>query len=341
MDAFVEERLSEYLDGTLSDKERAVVEAHLAESERARASLESLRYTVNLLKQTPAPALPRQFTLPVTVRAPARSTPTWLVWSLRGVAVGAAAAFVILLTATLVRLPSSGQSAGAPPAAVIALAPTQTSMPFSSAAPANDSNATGPTMITEAPQPTAAAQAFPVTETPAASRKAQAAPTIFPQQRSQPAPAQPTEVNEPTNAAPTATVVMPEMSAAGSAAAQTTPAPETTNTDDSLQATSTRRTVNGVVITDQLRVRRGPGLGFRSIGLLVAGETVSVVGRSADDTWLVIQYPKNTDTGLGWVGAIFVKLDEPSFTLPVLEAPPASRIDKTVTPETPPATVTP
>ena len=74
MDAYVEERLSDYLDGTLSDQERQIVEAQLAASERARVSYESLRYTVNLLKQTPAPVLPRQFTLPVTSLAPANNT---------------------------------------------------------------------------------------------------------------------------------------------------------------------------------------------------------------------------------------------------------------------------
>ena len=37
MDAFVEERLSDYLDGTLSAQERATVESYLAQSERARA----------------------------------------------------------------------------------------------------------------------------------------------------------------------------------------------------------------------------------------------------------------------------------------------------------------
>ncbi|MCI0478460.1 MAG: zf-HC2 domain-containing protein, partial [Anaerolineales bacterium] len=79
MDAWVEERLSEYLDGTLSPQERASVEAHLKASARARASLESLRWTVNLVKQSPAPALPRQFTLPVTHRAPARGAPAWMV----------------------------------------------------------------------------------------------------------------------------------------------------------------------------------------------------------------------------------------------------------------------
>src|SRR5581483_4859526 len=70
MDAFVEERLSDYLDGQLSSEERALVEAHLQKSERARASLESLRWTVNLIKQTPAPALP-----PVAPPVPAAAQP--------------------------------------------------------------------------------------------------------------------------------------------------------------------------------------------------------------------------------------------------------------------------
>lgn len=66
--AWVVERLSEYLDERLDASTRARVEAHLRECVECRASLESLRWTVALVKQAPAPALPRAFTLPVSAR---------------------------------------------------------------------------------------------------------------------------------------------------------------------------------------------------------------------------------------------------------------------------------
>jgi len=59
------ERLSEYIDNRLTPHERARIEQHLAECAACRASLGSLRWTVALVKQVPAPALPRTFVLPV------------------------------------------------------------------------------------------------------------------------------------------------------------------------------------------------------------------------------------------------------------------------------------
>lgn len=95
--AYVEARLSDYVDGQLPDDERARVQEHLRGCEQCRASLDSLQWTISLLKQVPAPGLPRQFTLPVTPRVPARGVPDWLVWSLRGVAVAATAIVVVLV----------------------------------------------------------------------------------------------------------------------------------------------------------------------------------------------------------------------------------------------------
>lgn len=66
MHAWVEERLSAYIDNEIAPHERPQVDSHLAECSRCRASLESLRWTVSLLKQAPAPAMPRSFMLPVT-----------------------------------------------------------------------------------------------------------------------------------------------------------------------------------------------------------------------------------------------------------------------------------
>ena len=74
--AWVEARLSEYLDNQLAANERAQIEQHLRECVDCRASFESLRWTIALVKQAPAPALPRAFTLAVPAvakRAPQKS----------------------------------------------------------------------------------------------------------------------------------------------------------------------------------------------------------------------------------------------------------------------------
>ena len=63
--AWVEERLSAYIDNQLAPLERAQFERHLRDCARCQRSLAALRWTVSLVKQAPAPALPRQFTLPV------------------------------------------------------------------------------------------------------------------------------------------------------------------------------------------------------------------------------------------------------------------------------------
>lgn len=64
--AWVEERLSAFIDNQLAQDERVRVTSHLGDCARCRASLESLQWTLSLVKQAPAPALPRSFTLPVT-----------------------------------------------------------------------------------------------------------------------------------------------------------------------------------------------------------------------------------------------------------------------------------
>src|SRR5690242_18000291 len=87
-----------------------------------------MRYTVNLLKQTPPPPLPRQFTLPVTTRAPAVSR-GWMVWGLRGVALAATVAFVLLLTVNLLR--QNNPSAAQAPALEAVAPPTQIAQQYS------------------------------------------------------------------------------------------------------------------------------------------------------------------------------------------------------------------
>src|SRR5437867_4381588 len=99
---YVEAQLSDYVDGRLPAAERARVRQHLQSCERCRASLRSLGWTINLLKQAPAPALPRQFTLPVPGAARAvREGAPWLKWGLSAASLAAAFVFVMLLTTDL------------------------------------------------------------------------------------------------------------------------------------------------------------------------------------------------------------------------------------------------
>lgn len=370
LDSYVEERLSEYIDGTLSDQDRAIVEAHLAKSERARESLDSLRYTISLLKQTTAPALPRQFTLPVTLRAPAQGTPAWLLWGLRGVAVAATAAFVILLTATLLRQPNGG-IANAPAALSqtqlpvnVALAPT--ALPY--AAPARNSVTANPP--TAAPAAGAAPQmitieaenaepVFPITETPfAAMSKALPTEAPLPTMEFIPTPliqSQPT--SQPNTQIPKPTTgpsgVNSDANAAGSSAPTgglpalapptkeqpTSPNEPSESTSEAATSTiqaPTQRTTSlqmpeGVVNVSQLRVRRGPGVEYRAIGSLRLGERVRVSGRNSSTTWLEIEYPRALETEPGWVGATFLEVNAPLENLPVVEPPPLQEPGETPT----------
>ncbi|MBI4674664.1 MAG: zf-HC2 domain-containing protein [Chloroflexi bacterium] len=352
MDAWVEERLSDYLDGTLSPQERASVEAHLRQSAHARASLEALRWTVNLLEQTPAPALPRQFTLPVTQRAPARGAPAWLVWSLRGVAVAATAAFVVLLTATLLRQNAGNgnaftqSAAPAAPSALIALAPTapatfpaRASQPQANAAEANATPSL--LMVTVAPaQPTS--EIMPVTVVPSISSNALVLPTATANSSQDVAPPGAPPAEQPTAAAVQKAQPTNASASASDAAGAT---PELGNTEPSPTSdSSTQRTigvevVEGVVTTFSLKVREGPGIRYRTIGGLKRGDRVFVIGRSQDRGWYLIQFEKNLQTGTGWIAAPFVQLNASPDLLPI--APPPEPTQPAARPTIPTPSATP
>lgn len=335
MDAYVEERLSDYLDGTLPDKERAIVQAHLATSERSRASLDALRYTVNLLKQTPAPVLPRQFTLPVTSRAPMQAAPGWLVWSLRGLGAAATAAFVILLVATLFRPAGPVSTAMAPaaaPAAPSMVALAVTGAPAPTLAVSSEALDANVTPVTETVDPASASQrVVPVTETPTIeARKSQPqqdadnfAPTFAPQATIAPIQAAPPAPSlEPTIAVP-----------AAGASANTGPAPElsqaTATADTFMTQSRIAVMLDGQVTLSELIVRAGPGTEYRVIGGLRRGDVVQIMGRSLDNGWLWIRYLKNRKTHEGWVSSAYVHVNGNLDTLPVTEFGPG----ETPTPE--------
>lgn len=154
---WVEERLSEYVDNRLSPRERATIEQHLADCATCRASLESLRWTIALVKQVPAPALPRSFTLPVP--AP-RATRVSLAFGLAQF--GAVLATVLLLAVigvdmlmqwsgvTGAPMPSAASEFAAPTLAIAAAPPTSTHDQVR-ALPAEP---TKPLAPTRAPRPT-------------------------------------------------------------------------------------------------------------------------------------------------------------------------------------------
>ena len=71
----MEERLSGFIDNQLAALERAQLERHLRDCKRCQTSLASLRWTISLVKQVPAPTLPRMFTLPMP--APTRPASAW------------------------------------------------------------------------------------------------------------------------------------------------------------------------------------------------------------------------------------------------------------------------
>ena len=102
------ETLSEYIDGRLSSGERGKVERHLEGCSVCSAELESLRYTVSLLRRMPATSPRRVYTL--TEATPLPSMP----WRMRVPvwAYGTAASVVIALFVLVLSADLSGSLAG-------------------------------------------------------------------------------------------------------------------------------------------------------------------------------------------------------------------------------------
>jgi len=95
----VEELLSAYIDGELSIEEATLVEKHLRECSACTQDLESLRQTVNLVRQLPAVSPPRSFTISHLV-VPKRPW-AWGYVYLRGATALAALLLIVLLAGDL------------------------------------------------------------------------------------------------------------------------------------------------------------------------------------------------------------------------------------------------
>ncbi len=98
------ELLSAYIDGEVTRDEAARVEQHLPTCRRCAGELESLRWTVNLLREVPPIPVPHSFAVRLADLEPEpaqrrRSLPNWLLNGLQW-ATAATAALMMLLIAT-------------------------------------------------------------------------------------------------------------------------------------------------------------------------------------------------------------------------------------------------
>lgn len=78
-----------------------------------------------------------------------------------------------------------------------------------------------------------------------------------------------------------------------------------------------------------VNVRTGPNVLYPSIGLLLVGQEVPVIGKSSGGTWLLIEYP-GVPSGQGWVYAPNMNLS-PGANPPVVEPPPTPTPEVTPT----------
>lgn len=205
------ELLSAYLDGQVTEAERADVEAQLAVSAAWREELASLRWTVGLLGSVPQAPLPRSFELPIPtapvsdtarevaaaagaarpttpappsgarpVARPAAPRPTattpWLSSVLRA---ASAVAVALLLAVVGLDVWQTGALRGRP-APMAAQAPASAPAPGSAAIEAPKA-AAAPTTAPAADARKAGPAAAPQAQAPSVLQNPAAAPTVFPQ----------------------------------------------------------------------------------------------------------------------------------------------------------------
>src|SRR5512139_1613262 len=92
---------------------------------------------------------------------------------------------------------------------------------------------------------------------------------------------------------------------------------------------------SGPVVTvnsdqDIINVRSGPSTDYPIVGVLVAGQQVPALGRSAGGDWVEIVYP-GVEEGVAWVYSYLVTVNQ---LLPIVEPPPTPtpRVTPTIDP---------
>lgn len=308
---YVEERLSDYIDGQLPDAERAEVRKHLQTCPQCQASLDSLGWTVKLLKQVPAPPLPRQFTLPVPESRPAPAP--WLKWGLATASVLAA-----LVLVSVVSLNYLSQQPAPTQFAVPAAAPPQhtlvAAVPPTSAPPIQDRSAAPTTLpAAQAPEVVPAATSAPL-------------PTVAPTSivlSAQSLPkASPTQERAPQVAKSAPATLECQACGGGGAFGLGGGAPETATPIIRMMTAPTAITDTGIVKDRAPAVRDSPSDKGNQIGSLTRGTQVQVLERDPTDSWLQIVFPIENIQGLtGWVAVGSITLSVPLENVPT-EVPP-------------------
>ena len=82
---------------------------------------------------------------------------------------------------------------------------------------------------------------------------------------------------------------------------------------------------------EQINVRSGPGTEYDKIGVLISGQEVPALGRSAQGLWIKIAYP-GVPGGTAWVYSFLVSV--PSGDVPIAAPPPTPtpRVTPTIDP---------
>jgi anti-sigma factor RsiW len=335
---YVEDRLSAYIDGQLPDMERVQVRKHLQACSQCQASLDSLGWTVRLLKQVPTPPLPRQFTLPVP--EPKGAPASWLRWGIAAASATAAVAFLALITVDFLSQGQLAPQAAAPiPRTLVAVAaPTN--------APAGLDRALSATSAPIQEQATVANQAttgeLPTVVEPSARPPA-------PQVQIQSEAATPTEALPPLSAKSALPSPSCETCGAGLGGGAPDETPETMTI-----AVAAPITTTGAVNARTVAVNDAPSDKAKRIGNLTRGLEVEVLARDETGNWLQIVFPLANVEGLtGWVEAKSITLPIPEDRLRMPEVPtvtPTPTPEMSTTPtesptptltETPPPTPTP
>lgn len=92
--------------------------------------------------------------------------------------------------------------------------------------------------------------------------------------------------------------------------------------------TPTITPVTAQAIGTPTNLRAGPGLNFDIVGVLNAGDTVPIIGRSVQFPWYVVTWADSA-TGQAWVFAQLVQVLGDITTVPIVDAPAVPTIDPT------------
>jgi hypothetical protein len=92
-------------------------------------------------------------------------------------------------------------------------------------------------------------------------------------------------------------------------------------------------TLSGPVVVvnpdqDQINIRSGPGTDYPALGVVIAGQELIALGRSAQGLWIMIRY-FGVPGDIGWVYAPLVS--SPTGNLPIIEPPPTPTPNTTPT----------